>query len=83
MPLSILSLFGIVSIAWQWLLQGMAIQRAFEGHLSNSEINFYRGKWVTFQYFFHYELPRIKGLAMRLKEGDGLTTQIEQAWFDD
>ncbi len=64
-----LELFGIVSIAWQWLLQGMAIQRAFEGHLSNSEINFYRGKWVTFQYFFHYETPKNQRVGYEVERG--------------
>ena len=37
----------------------------------------------TCRYFFAYELPKISGLAARLKEsGDGLTVAMKPEWFE-
>jgi hypothetical protein len=33
------------------------------------------------KYFFHYELPKIKGLAARLVEADGLTLKADSKYF--
>jgi hypothetical protein len=46
--------------------------------LEEEEELFYQGKYQTLVYFFHYELPKIEGLARRLMEGDGLT--VEWTW---
>jgi alkylation response protein AidB-like acyl-CoA dehydrogenase len=78
-----LELFGIVAIGWQWLLQATASRRALGTTLSAADAKFYRGKWLTMQYFFHYELPKVESLASRLRETDGLTVKLEQDWFDD
>lgn len=78
-----LELFGIVAIGWQWLLQGIAVHKALEGNPSEIEGNFYRGKWATLRYFFHYELVKIEGLARRLREADGLTVEIGPTAFED
>ena len=43
---------------------------------------FYQGKYQTFLYFFHYELPKIEGLARRLLEGDGLTVEMKAELFE-
>ena len=50
--------------------------------LSEEENNFYRGKFRTFLYFFHYELPKVEGLAKRLMEGDGLTVEMKAELFE-
>jgi alkylation response protein AidB-like acyl-CoA dehydrogenase len=78
-----LELFGIIAIAWQWLLQAIAIQDALEKELSEGEDNFYKGKLYAFRYFFSYELPKIEGLAQRLNNNDGLTIEMKNEWLSD
>jgi hypothetical protein len=78
-----LELFGIIAIGWQWLLQAVAAQKALDTDLSELERQFYQGKFQTFRFFFHYELPKIQGLLTRLKESDGLTVTMEKEFFND
>jgi len=78
-----LELFGIVAIAWQWLLQAVVAQKALQAKLSTAEKNFYTGKLYTCRYFFSYELPKIGGLADRLVEGNPVTMEMEAAFFND
>jgi butyryl-CoA dehydrogenase len=73
-----LELFGIISIAWQWLLQAIAVQKALEKEPPIGEQNFYQGKFHTFRYFFGYELPKIEGLVKRLTNTDGLTVEMKE-----
>ncbi|MCD4716322.1 MAG: acyl-CoA dehydrogenase C-terminal domain-containing protein, partial [Desulfobacterales bacterium] len=75
--------FGIISIAWQWLLQALSVQKALERDLSERETLFYKGKFYTFRFFFHYELPKIEGLSRRLMESDGLTVEMKESFFVD
>lgn len=78
-----LELFGIVTIAWQWLLQAVSVQKVLKSKdsLSEAEANFHQGKMYTFRYFFGYELPKIDGLARRLLNTDGLTVDIKADFF--
>ncbi len=78
-----LELFGIIAVAWMWLVQALAARKAAAGARGESDINFYKGKLVTFKYFFEYELPKIHGLAIRLKKGDGLTVAMKTEYFED
>lgn len=78
-----LELFGIVTIAWQWLLQGISAQQGLATNPPDSEHKFYTGKLFTMRYFFHYELPKIQGLATRLMEADGLTLEMDARFFAD
>ncbi len=78
-----LELFGIITIAWQWLLQGLSLQKALSTDLSALERQFYQGKFHTMRFFYHYELPKIQGLLQRLKESDGLTISMEKSLFVD
>ncbi len=78
-----LEFFGIIAIAWQWLAQGLAAAKGLEGDCSDLNKQFYEGKLHTMRYFFHYEVPKIYGLASRLMESDGLTVKMESAIFDD
>lgn len=58
-----LELTGNITIAWQWLMQGIVAAKALEkGSLSEDEQNFYNGKIYTLQYYFLYELPKIQSL---------------------
>ena len=78
-----LEFFGIISIAWQWLLQAITIQKALNNNPTGAEADFYRGKFYVFRYFFRYELPKIEGLAKRLMDGDALTVEMRDAHFAD
>jgi butyryl-CoA dehydrogenase len=80
-----LDLFGIIAVAWQWLLQAVSVQRALEDMtgLSEEELNFYQGKMYAFRYFFGYELPKTEGLMKRLMNMDGLTVEMSQGYFAD
>jgi butyryl-CoA dehydrogenase len=78
-----LELFGIVAIAWQWLLQAVTAAKALGETPAAADADFYRGKIRTCRYFFAYELPKSRGLAARLKEsGDGITVTMRPEWFD-
>jgi len=78
-----LEFFGIISIAWQWLLQAVTAQKALTQGPGGSEADFYHGKIHTFRYFFKYELPKIEGLAKRLMDADGLTVEMKESFFSD
>jgi len=70
-----LEFLGIIAVAWQWLKQGIAAEKAMAASSSSHGYDFYTGKLQTMTYFFHYELPKILGLEKRLMESDGLTTE--------
>ncbi len=78
-----LEFFGIIAIAWQWLIQATVAKRALDGSLQAADVNFYQGKIYACRYFFGYELPKIEGLAVRLQNGDGLTTEIKNEYFGE
>ncbi len=78
-----LELFGIVSVAWQWLVQALSIQKALEHKPSGGDADFYQGKFQTCRFFFRYELPKIEGLAKRLMDADGLTVDFKETFFAD
>lgn len=78
-----LEFFGIVTIAWQWLLQAICVKRALGGDCGKADLRFYQGKFIAFRYFFAYELPKIRGLAERLMDPDGLTVEMDTNLFAD
>jgi butyryl-CoA dehydrogenase len=78
-----LEFFGIIGVAWQWLVQATVVVKALRNSPGNAEANFYTGKFFAFRYFFEYELPKIEGLAKRLMNSDGLTVEIRPEFFSD
>lgn len=78
-----LEMFGIIAVAWQWLIQAMTAQKALDANPKAADVNFYKGKLVTANYFFAYELPKIKGLVQRLTDGNPLTVEMESSYFND
>lgn len=78
-----LELFGILTVAWQWLMQAIKIVRALDDEPSGADKDFYEGKFYTFRYFFAYELPKAEGLFNRLSHTDGLTVQMKKELFRD
>ena len=78
-----LELFGIVAIAWQWLMQGIAVQKALNDGANKKDHHFYHGKMFALRYFYGYELPKTLGLAKRLMQADGLTIEMRTELFSD
>ena len=78
-----LEFFSLVTIGWQWLLQGIAVQKALQGGTAKKDFNFYQGKMFTLRYFFAYELPKALGLAKRLRDDDRLTVEMQTGFFSD
>ncbi len=79
-----LELFGIIAIAWQWLIQAVVAEKSLSTcGPDGSELNFHTGKLFTFRFFYNYELPKIEGLLIRLKKNDGLTVNMKPEYFDD
>jgi butyryl-CoA dehydrogenase len=78
-----LEFFGIIAIAWQWLLQGIAIQKALHDGAKKADQNFYQGKMFALRYFYRYELPKTMGLAKRLMDNDGLVVDMTTGLFND
>ena len=76
-----LEYFGIVTIAWQWLAQGVAAQNALEKGPKKKDKGFYAGKMFALRYFFAYELPKIEGLEKRLMADDRPTVEMQPAFF--
>lgn len=69
-----MELFGLVVVAWQWLKQGSIAQAALaSSEISANDRAFYTDKLHTMKYFYHYEVPKAKGLAERLLDAELLT----------
>lgn len=78
-----LELFGIISVAWQWLRQGLVVVKALGAGPGVNDANFYQGKLAACRFFFEYELPKTEGLSRRLMKGDGLTVNMKPEYFED
>jgi len=78
-----LELFGIVTIAWQWLGQGLAACRGLERAASPADKDFYTGKLHAMAYFFGYELPKTLGLAQVLTADLHITIDMDNRHFSD
>ena len=78
-----LEFFSIVTIAWQWLQQGVAVQKALQNGVKKKDHNFYQGKLFALRFFFAYELPKTLGLARRLLDDDRLTVEMQSDYFND
>jgi len=77
-----LEFFGIVTVAWLWLKQGVVAQKAIDAGTEGDEYLFYQGKVHTMKYYFEYELPKIQALRDRLISADRLTLDVESAFIN-
>lgn len=74
-----MELFGIVTVAWQWLKQGVVAHNALlTQNPAVEEANFYESKLHTMRFYFHYEVPKTQGLATRLMDTEVLTITTGQ-----
>jgi butyryl-CoA dehydrogenase len=69
-----MELFGMITVAWQWLKQGHVAAAALaKGGLSTEDEAFYKDKIHTMKFFYHYEVPKALGLSKRLMDEEVLT----------
>jgi butyryl-CoA dehydrogenase len=69
-----MELFGLITVAWQWLKQGHVAAAALaKGGLSAEDEAFYKDKIHTMKFFYHYEVPKALGLSTRLMDEEVLT----------
>jgi alkylation response protein AidB-like acyl-CoA dehydrogenase len=68
-----LEAFGHVVLAWIWLEQALAAH--------GKAGDFYDGKRLAAQYFFHYELPKTTTQFDLLESGDRTTADLDENWF--
>lgn len=78
-----LELISIIAIAWQWLKQAITAVTALASQPADLDIDFYQGKIYTCKFYFDYELPKIEGLAIRLKSSSKVTVDMPVACFED
>lgn len=74
-----LEYLSILTIAWQWLHQGLIAQKTLSK--DSLETNFYQGKIMCMRYFFEYELVKMDGLGKRLVSEDVVTVEMRGEWF--
>lgn len=72
-----LDFFGLFTIAWQWLKQGIAAEKGLAEGQSGDELNFYKGKQAALAYYFEYELPKVFATAKRLTSDKRLTLELD------
>jgi butyryl-CoA dehydrogenase len=72
-----LELFGILCIGWQWLKQGIVVEKLKKDNNKQYVPEFYTSKYIALQYFFEYEMPKTEGLLTRLMSGNHLTVNAK------
>jgi butyryl-CoA dehydrogenase len=66
--------FGILNVAWLWLKQGIVAEKTLSDKtMAGDSALFYVSKIETMQFYYHYEVPRLKGLFTRLMDRKVLT----------
>ena len=74
-----LEYLGILTIAWQWLKQGVTVQKSIA--LGTQESEFYKGKMMCLRYFYEYELVKMDALGKRLISEEMPTIDMKEEWF--
>lgn len=72
-----LELFGILVVGWQWLKQGIALEKLKAANTKDYSAEFIQSKFYALQYFFEYEIPKTEGLVTRLKSANHLTVNAK------
>jgi alkylation response protein AidB-like acyl-CoA dehydrogenase len=74
-----LTLFSIVAVAWQWLLQAAVAAEALAA--GRGPRDFYEGKRCAAQYWIATELPRVAALAELCTSGEDSYARMKLDWF--
>jgi butyryl-CoA dehydrogenase len=72
-----LELFGILAVAWQWLKQGVAVEKLKAVNTKEYSAEFLQSKLYALQYFFEYEIPKTEGLITRLSSANHVTVSAK------
>jgi len=73
-----MEMFGIITIAWQWLKQATVAKNALlTQNPQGDDLQFYESKVHSMRFYFAYELPKTLGLAVRLLDDELLTIGVE------
>jgi butyryl-CoA dehydrogenase len=75
-----LEMFGIITIAWQWLNQALIAQQNL-ATAHEADRDFYQGKLMTLRYYYEYELVKVDSLVKRLQSTDNVTIEMQSGWF--
>jgi alkylation response protein AidB-like acyl-CoA dehydrogenase len=75
-----LEAFGHTVIAWTWLRQALVAQAALP-NAQGDDVDFYKGKLHTCQWFFRWELPKTKAQHELLRSLDDTTLTMPASWF--
>ena len=78
-----LEMFGYMTIAWQWLLQGVAVKKALAGSPSEADEAFFKGKLLTMEYYFQYEASKVLSLESKLMDDRRPTVEMKEEYFAD
>ncbi len=78
-----LEMAGLITIAWQWLLQGTAAARGLDKSEDPFLTGFYSSKIHTMKFFFRYELAKADSLSAVLLDEDSLTAGVDPGVFHD
>jgi len=77
-----IELIGLVCIGWQWLRQATVAQRKIHrGTEVGIGLTFYQSKIETMKFFFHYEIPKTRGLIERLMDIETITIPKEKEFL--
>ena len=72
-----LELFGILVLGWQWIKM---VNTCNEN--SSIDKQFADSKFLCFNYFFEYELPKAQALFIRLKSTNRVTVGVDSSLID-
>jgi len=78
-----LEMAGIITIAWQWLMQGVCAEKQKTGCVDDALNKFYGAKIHTMKFFFKYELPKAETIAGILIDDEILTAGVDDGLFVD
>ena len=72
-----LELFGTLILGWQWIKM---VNTCNEN--TSIDKTFAASKFLCFNYFFEYELPKSEGLLQRLKSTNRVTVGVDSSLID-
>ncbi len=78
-----LEMAGIITIAWQWLMQAVCACKRSIGCEDAALSRFYSAKIHTMKYYFKYELPKAETLSGILIDEEILTSGVDDGLFID
>jgi butyryl-CoA dehydrogenase len=72
-----LELFGVLVMGWQWIKMANKCNEN-----ENIDAQFKDSKFLCFNYYFEYELPKAEALLQRLKSTNRVTVGIDSTLID-